>query len=120
MVCRLLMDGVCHGHVPSGTPEVSHIRRSWKAMESCGKLFALLSGIFSLDPMGFSAGPIDIQSRGTNFGPDPAQAGLARRDLVPTHHDMWNQREEPDGRISAQPKNSFQLTILSPPCFRLW
>ena len=60
MMCRLLMDGVCHGHVPGGTPEVSALRRSWKAMESCRRLFALPSGIFSLDPMGFSTGPIKI------------------------------------------------------------
>ena len=60
MACRLLMDGVCHGHVPSGSPEVSAIGRSQKVMESCGRLFALPSGIFSLDPMGFSVGPIKI------------------------------------------------------------
>ena len=60
MVCRLLMDGVCHGHVPSGSLEVSAIGRSQKVMVSCGRLFALPSGIFSLDPMGFSAKPIKI------------------------------------------------------------
>ena len=59
MVCRLLMDGVCHGHVPSGTPEVSGIRRSQKLMEAHRRLLELPSGIFDLDPMGFSAGPID-------------------------------------------------------------
>ena len=77
MVCRLLMDGVCHGHVPSGTPEVSGIRRSQKLMEVHRRLSELPSGIFNLDPMAFSAGPIDIQSRGTKFGQNPAQAGLA-------------------------------------------
>ena len=60
MVCRLLMDGVCQGHVPSGTPEVSALRRSQKVLESCRRLSELLSGIFSLDPMEFSAGPIKI------------------------------------------------------------
>ena len=60
MVCRLLMDGVCHGHVPSGTPEVSALRRSQKVLESCRRLSELPSGIFSLDPMGFSATPIEI------------------------------------------------------------
>ena len=81
MVCRLLMDGVCHGHVPSGSPEVSAIGRSQKAMESCGRLFALPSGIFSLDPMGFSAGLIGTQSCGTNFG----QILLKRDWLSPTY-----------------------------------
>ena len=58
-------------------------------------------------------------THGTNFGPNPAQVGLASRDSLATCHDLQEQREEPDGRISAQPKNSFWLTILSPPCFGL-